>query len=73
MRPTAWAGCGGCRLGCAMTETEAKNAALVKIITGLIKHMEHYMQRHADVCSVNDGRWLQAAKTALAECHEVQQ
>ncbi len=56
-----------------MTETETKNEALVKIITGLIKHMEHHMQRHADVCSVNDGRWLQAAKTALAECQEVQQ
>ena len=56
-----------------MTELEAKNATLVKIITGLIKHMEHYMQRHAEVCSVNDSRWLQAAKTALAECQEVRQ
>ena len=56
-----------------MTELEAKNAALVKIIAGLIRHMEHHMQRHAEVCSVNDGRWLQAAKTALDECQEVQQ
>ena len=56
-----------------MTETEAKNEALVKVITGLIRHMEHHMQRHAEVCSVNDSRWLQAAKTALAEFQEVQQ
>jgi len=56
-----------------MTELEAKNATLVKVIAGLIRHMEHHMQRHAEVCSVNDSRWLQAAKTALAECHEVQQ
>ncbi len=54
-----------------MTEIE-KNAALVKIITGLIKHMEHHMQRHAEVCSVNDVRWLHAAKTALSECQAVQ-